>query len=125
MPTAKAAIEKQIDAWHKTAERYESDREAGNGRKQLAERAKEAEEERDLALAHYHHYELASAAFQIGIVLASAAVITGMAGARLGGRRALGASAFRPARARAVRPACGAVHRDFVGVVRHCERAAA
>ena len=26
----------------------------------------------------YHHYEVASAAFQIGIVLASATVITGM-----------------------------------------------
>ena len=31
-------------------------------------------------MAKYHHYELASAAFQIGIVLASAAVITGMVG---------------------------------------------
>ncbi|MBV9971609.1 MAG: DUF4337 family protein, partial [Xanthobacteraceae bacterium] len=30
-------------------------------------------------LAQYHNYELASAAFQIGIVLCSAAVITGMA----------------------------------------------
>ncbi len=29
-------------------------------------------------MAKYHHYELASAAFQIGIVLASATVITGM-----------------------------------------------
>ncbi len=29
-------------------------------------------------LAKYHHYEVASAAFQIGIVLASATVITGM-----------------------------------------------
>ena len=29
-------------------------------------------------MAQYHNYELASAAFQIGIVLASAAVITGM-----------------------------------------------
>ena len=28
-------------------------------------------------MARYHHYELSSAAFQIGIVLASAAVITG------------------------------------------------
>ena len=37
-----------------------------------------AEHKRDLALARYHHYEVASAAFQIGIVLASAAVITGM-----------------------------------------------
>jgi hypothetical protein len=42
-------------------------------------RAKAEEEERDLAMARYHHYELASAAFQIGIVLASAAIITGMA----------------------------------------------
>ena len=36
------------------------------------------EQERDTALARYHHYEIASAAFQIGIVLASATVITGM-----------------------------------------------
>jgi hypothetical protein len=30
-------------------------------------------------MARYHHYEVASASFQIGIVLASAQVITGMA----------------------------------------------
>jgi hypothetical protein len=41
-------------------------------------RAKDAEHKRDVALARYHHYEVASAAFQIGIVLASATVITGM-----------------------------------------------
>ena len=29
-------------------------------------------------MARYHHYELASALFQIGIVLASAQIITGM-----------------------------------------------
>ncbi len=29
-------------------------------------------------MAKYHHYEIASAAFQIGIVLCSAAVITGI-----------------------------------------------
>ena len=34
--------------------------------------------ERDVAMARYHNYELGSAAYQIGIVLASAAVITGM-----------------------------------------------
>jgi hypothetical protein len=75
---AKAAINKQIETWRQTAERYESDPKAGNGRKQIEEQAKEAEAERDLATAKYHHYELASAAFQVGIVLASAAVITGM-----------------------------------------------
>ena len=75
---AKAAIDKQIETWRQTAERYESDPKAGNGRKELEDQAKGAEEERDLSTAKYHHYELASAAFQIGIVLASAAVITGM-----------------------------------------------
>ncbi len=34
--------------------------------------------ERDTQLARYHHYEVASAALQIGIVLASATIITGM-----------------------------------------------
>jgi hypothetical protein len=85
-PAAKAAIDKQIEAWRATAARYESDPKTGEGRKELAERAKETEAKRDLALAKYHHYELASAAFQVGIVLASAAVITGaLALAWLGG----------------------------------------
>ena len=75
---AKAALQKQIDAWQKTAARYRSEPETGEGQDQLSERAKHAEEERDLAEAKYHHFELASAAFQIGIVLASATIITGM-----------------------------------------------
>ncbi|HXN68319.1 MAG TPA: DUF4337 domain-containing protein [Bradyrhizobium sp.] len=76
--SAKAAAQKQIDDWKKTAERYRSDPKSGEGQEQLSERAKHAEEERDLAEAKYHHFELASAAFQIGIVLASATIITGM-----------------------------------------------
>src|SRR5260370_15986435 len=75
---AKAALQKQIDDWQKTAARYRSEPETGEGTEQLSERAKHAEEERDLAMAKYHHFELASAAFQIGIVLASATIITGM-----------------------------------------------
>ena len=74
----KAAIAKQIDDWQKTAARYRNEPETGEGSEQLAARAKRAEEERDTALAKYHHFEVASAAFQIGIVLASAAIITGM-----------------------------------------------
>jgi Domain of unknown function (DUF4337) len=77
-PTAKAAIDKQVETWRKTAARYESDPQTGEGLKELRARAKEEEEERELALTKYHHYELASAAFQIGIVLASATVITGI-----------------------------------------------
>jgi hypothetical protein len=74
----KAAVQKQIDDWQKTAARYRSEPETGEGTEQLAEKAKEAEHERDEATAKYHHFELASAAFQIGIVLASATIITGM-----------------------------------------------
>ncbi len=77
-PAAKATIDKQIDAWRSTVARYESDPKTGEGRKELAARAKAEEEDRDLSMAKYHHYEIASAAFQIGIVLASAAVITSM-----------------------------------------------
>jgi response regulator RpfG family c-di-GMP phosphodiesterase len=74
----KATIQKQIDDWTKTAARYRSEPETHEGTEQLAERAKVAGEERELAEAKYHHYELASAAFQIGIVLASATIITGI-----------------------------------------------
>jgi len=75
---AKAAIQKQIDAWNATAARYDSEPETGEGRKELTERAKEAEAERDRKLAAYHLFELGSAASQLAIVLASAAIITGL-----------------------------------------------
>jgi len=73
------AAKKQAEAWKKTAERYQSEPETGEGRKELAVRAKQAEQRRDRSMAAYHHYELASAAVQIAIVLASASIITGMA----------------------------------------------
>jgi Domain of unknown function (DUF4337) len=77
---SKAAMNKQIREWEETASRYESEPkpEGGEGTKELRERALEAKGKRDIALAKYHNYEFASAAFQIGIVLCSAAVITGM-----------------------------------------------
>jgi hypothetical protein len=75
---AKSAMTKQIDDWQKTAARYRSEPETNEGTVQLMARARDAEHKRDLAMAKYHHYEVASAAFQIGIVLASATVITGM-----------------------------------------------
>jgi Domain of unknown function (DUF4337) len=74
----KASMQKQVDGWNKTVDRYESEPETNDGRKQLSARAEETEHKRDTALARYHNYEFASAAFQIGIVLASASVITGM-----------------------------------------------
>jgi len=77
-PATKTAMMKAIDSWKKTAARYDDEPETNEGRKQLSARAQEAEHKRELAMARYHHYEIASAAHQIGIVLASASVITGM-----------------------------------------------
>jgi hypothetical protein len=74
----KAALTKQIETWEKTAARYRSEPETGEGTEQLAKRAKEAETARDVATDKYHHYEYASAMFQIAIVLASATIITSM-----------------------------------------------
>jgi membrane-bound lytic murein transglycosylase B len=68
---------KQVESWRKTAQRYQSEPETGEGRDELMARAKEAEKKRDRAMAAYHQYELASAAVQIAIVLASAAIVTG------------------------------------------------
>src|SRR5712691_9562008 len=80
----KAALAKQIEEWTKTAARYRSEPEAGNGKGEgtveLARRAKEKEQERDVALNKYHYFEFASAARQFGIVLCSAAFITSMMG---------------------------------------------
>jgi Domain of unknown function (DUF4337) len=76
--SVKAAMTKQIDTWQKTAARYRSEPDVREGTIDLAGRAKDAEKRRDTAMARYHHYEVASAAFQIAIVLASSTVITGV-----------------------------------------------
>jgi Domain of unknown function (DUF4337) len=87
----KTALGQRIEFLERTAARYETEprqREVrkevdlnppyGEGRRELMALALAAEKRRDTALERYHHYEVASAAFQIGIVLASATVITGM-----------------------------------------------
>ncbi len=75
---SKAAMTKQIETWRATATRYESDPKEKDGRRELMAQARQFEKDRDIAMAKYHNYEYASAAYQIGIVLASAAIITGM-----------------------------------------------
>jgi hypothetical protein len=76
---ASEAQKKQAAKWKETAQRYQSEPETGEGREQLAARAKEAEKKRDTSMAAYHHYEVASAAVQIAIVLASASIIAEIA----------------------------------------------
>ena len=78
-PEQREAMHKRIADWKATVARYDSEPETQEGRKELAARAKAAEGRRDRSLAAYHNYELASAAIQIAIVLASAEIITGVA----------------------------------------------
>ena len=73
---ATEAATKQSAKWRDTAQRYQDEPDTGEGRTQLAARAKVAEKKRDLALAAYHHFEMSSASVQIAIVLASASIIT-------------------------------------------------
>ena len=78
-PDIKARLNKTISDWKELVARYDDDAKSNEGRKQLIERARQAENGRELALSRYHNYEFASALLQLGIVLASASVITGIA----------------------------------------------
>lgn len=77
-PVRAQAVEQQLAQWKSTAERYDSEPSTGEGRQQLAERAKASEAERDHALTAYHWFEYGAAAFQLAIVLASASLVTGV-----------------------------------------------
>ena len=74
-----AGLKNQVDTWRKTAQRYESEPETNEGRKELAARAKAKEESRDKALSAYHMFEYGSAALQLAIVLAGASALTTVA----------------------------------------------
>lgn len=74
-----AGVKTQLDTWRQTAQRYETEPETNEGRKELAARAKIKEAVRDKALSAYHMFEYGSAALQLAIVLAGAAALTSVA----------------------------------------------
>lgn len=76
-PARADAIARRLGAWRATIARYESEPDTGEGRKELMARARAAEAHRDRALAADGKFDIASGSLQLGIVLASAAVITG------------------------------------------------
>jgi hypothetical protein len=78
-PKAQEAFEKQIGDFKATVARYEKDpKKPEDSLDAIQERAKAAVEERELANHRLGHYELGSGLTQIAIVLASAAIITGI-----------------------------------------------
>lgn len=70
------AAQKQIAAWKTEIVRMDSEPTTREGRKELLERAKSLETERDAQERSYHQFEYAAAGLQLAIVIASAAVIT-------------------------------------------------
>lgn len=76
--TRRTAIERQMASWRGAADRWESEPQNGEGRRELMARARGAERIRDRSMAAYHLYEYGSAAFQVAIVLASASIVTGV-----------------------------------------------
>jgi hypothetical protein len=78
-PKAQEAFEKQASDFKATVARYEKDpKKPEDSLDAIQERAKAAVEERELANHRLGHYELGSGLIQIAIVLASAAIITGI-----------------------------------------------
>jgi len=69
----------QVQRWRDTSARWESEPDTGEGRRELMARARAAEARRNLNMERYHMFEYASASFQVGIVVASASIITGVA----------------------------------------------
>jgi Domain of unknown function (DUF4337) len=79
-PKAQEAFEKQIGEFKAAVARFEKDpKKPEDSMDAIQDRANEATESRELANRRLGHYELGSGLIQIAIVLASAAIITGIA----------------------------------------------
>ncbi len=78
--TTKVGVEKQIAAWKAQVAKFENDpQKPEDSLEKIQERAREATEAREHSNHRLEHFEFASGALQISIVLASAAIITGVA----------------------------------------------
>jgi len=78
-PKTQEALDKQVGAFRTTVARFEHDpKNPQDSLEAIQERAKQAIEARELANHRLERYELGSGLTQIAIVLASAAIITGI-----------------------------------------------
>ena len=71
-------MKKTIEEWRATANRYDSDPQGGEGRKELLAKARKIEAERDDFAAANGVFDLSSSALQLAILLASASVVTSL-----------------------------------------------
>jgi hypothetical protein len=75
---AKALYEKKLADYKKTIDRYESEPETKEGKKELMARAKEHEAIRDHAMLQDPWFDYAEGALQIAIVLLSVSIVAGI-----------------------------------------------
>lgn len=75
--STRAALNVKIQEYRATAKRYDSEPETGDGKKELLEKAKNLESERDVALQRDPYFDLGQGLLQIAIVLASVSLIVG------------------------------------------------
>ncbi|HEX7957309.1 MAG TPA: DUF4337 domain-containing protein, partial [Pyrinomonadaceae bacterium] len=82
---ARDFIQSKVEEYRKTADRYENEPDKddpenplkGEGRKQLTARARDYEAKREVAQRQDPNFDFAEALFQIAIVLASVAILSG------------------------------------------------
>lgn len=75
---ARSRMQALVEKWRRDAQRLESEPETNEGRRELMARARAAEKTRDFEKARSSWFELSSGVLQISIVMASAAIITGV-----------------------------------------------
>jgi len=72
---AKAALRRKLEDYRRTVDRYESEPETGEGKKELMAKAREQVQKRDRALKQDPYFDYAEALLQIAIVLISVAIV--------------------------------------------------
>ena len=75
-PEMRQSLTKKIQEYNETVARYESEPDTAEGKKELTARAKAFEAQHVRALKQDTNFDLAEALFQIGIVLASVAILS-------------------------------------------------
>ena len=75
-PQAIELLQGKLAGYKKNIDRYESDPETGEGKKELMVKAKSLEQERDLALRKDPWFDYAEGLLQLAIVLTSVAIIS-------------------------------------------------
>ena len=75
---ARKAMQAKADFYKKTVERYESEPDTREGKKELIARAREHEQLRDRALKQDPYFDYAEALLQIAIVLISVAIVASL-----------------------------------------------